>query len=193
LSAPYRRAEITDADALAVLVNYAGEGMPEYLWTGMAEGEQTAWDVGRQRACREEGGFSYRNAVVRDEGGQAVAVLIGYPLTDVQGPATTDDLPAMFVPLQELENLAAGSWYINVLAVMPRSRGLGYGSDLLTIAGRMAKKAGRVELSIIVSDANSGARRLYERSGFVERARRPMVKDGWTNAGQSWLLLTRRI
>ena len=37
----------------------------------------------------------------------------------------------MFVPLQELENLAPGTWYVNVLAVHPPFRGLGLGTKLL--------------------------------------------------------------
>ena len=36
---------------------------------------------------------------------------------------------AMFVPLQELENLAPGTWYVNVLAVRPEFRGLGLKRD----------------------------------------------------------------
>jgi hypothetical protein len=46
-------------------------------------------------------------------------------------------------------------------------------------------------LSVIVSDANVGARRLYERSGYREIARRPMVKEGWDNAGREWVLLVK--
>ena len=47
-------------------------------------------------------------------------------------------------------------------------------------------------LSIIVSDANSGARRLYERAGYQEIATRPMHKGGWENDGENWVLLIKR-
>ena len=40
----------------------------------------------------------------------------------------------MFVPLQELENLAPGTWYVNVLAAYPEHRGQGYGTALLAVA-----------------------------------------------------------
>jgi hypothetical protein len=46
-------------------------------------------------------------------------------------------------------------------------------------------------MSVIVSDANLGAHRLYERLGYNERARRLMVKDNWQNEGRSWVLLTK--
>jgi hypothetical protein len=53
-----RQATPDDADALAQLINFAGEGMPVYLWERMAEEGETAWDVGRRLALRGEGGFS---------------------------------------------------------------------------------------------------------------------------------------
>ncbi|HZA65932.1 MAG TPA: GNAT family N-acetyltransferase [Geminicoccaceae bacterium] len=90
------------------------------------------------------------------------------------------------------ENLAPGTWYVNVLATFVEYRGRGYGSRLLGIAERLAAAAGRFGLSIIVSDANAGARRLYERCGCVEVAMRPMVKEGWENPGENWVLLVKR-
>lgn len=99
----------------------------------------------------------------------------------------------MFVPLQELENLAPRIWYVNVLAAYPEYRGHGYGSALLQIADRLAEGSGCEGLSIIVSDANTGARRLYERRGYEERATRRMVKEFWDNPGKNWVLLTKAI
>jgi hypothetical protein len=45
-------------------------------------------------------------------------------------------------------------------------------------------------MSVIVSDANTGARRLYEGFGYREFARRTMIKEDWVNEGQEWVLLT---
>ena len=81
---------------------------------------------------------------------------------------------------------------MNVLATFPEYRNRGYGTRLLGIAERLAAAAGRPGLSIIVSDANAGARRLYERCGCSEVALRPMVKEGWENPGENWVLLVKR-
>src|SRR5437899_2859846 len=116
-----RPATVDDAMVLAELINYAGEGMPLYLWGKMAQPGEAAWDVGRRRAAREEGSFSYRNATVIEHNGQCAGCLIGYEIPEGPEPIP-DDMPAMFVPLQELENLAPGTWYINVLAVRPQVR-----------------------------------------------------------------------
>jgi ribosomal protein S18 acetylase RimI-like enzyme len=191
LEPPFRPATQGDAPALTELVNFAGEGLPLYLWTRMAEAGESAWDVGRRRAMRETGSFSYRNATVAETGGRVIAGLIGYPLPD-RPEAIDDQMPPMFVPLQELENLAPGTWYVNVLATSPEYRNRGYGTRLLGIAERLAAAAGRPGLSIIVSDANAGARRLYERCGCSEVAQRPMVKEGWENPGENWVLLVKR-
>ena len=195
LDPPFYPATPDDADALAQLVNMAGEGLPLYLWERMAEPGETAWDVGRSRARRDRGAFSYRNAITLrahdDPGEPVVACLIGYDVPDKLEPIGAD-MPPMFVPLQELENLAPGSWYVNVLATMPEHRGKGLGGRLLAFAEKQARERGRRGLSIIVEDANTGARRLYERYGFRETARRPMVKEGWSSAGSKWVLLMKK-
>lgn len=179
-----------DAAALAELVNHAGEGLPLYQWSKLADPGESAWDVGRRRAQRDEGSFSYRNATVIEDGGRAAACLIGYEIPD-DPPPLPPDLPAMFVPLQELENLAPSTWYVNVLAVLPEHRNKGYGTRLLALAEETARKLGKRGMSVIVSDANTGARRLYERCGYVEKARREIVRNGWENDGRNWVLLTK--
>jgi hypothetical protein len=126
LAPPLRAATPADAPALAELINFAGEGLPLFLWGRMAEPGETAWDVGRRRARRDEGGFSWRNATVAEpEGGAVAACLIGYPLPEAPEPIDPARTPPMSVPLEELERLAPGTWYVNVLAAYPRWRGRG--------------------------------------------------------------------
>lgn len=189
----YRPATPEDAPAMTQLANFAGEGMPLYVWTQLAGAGGSPWETGRERAIREEGAFSYRNTVVREESGTVVAALIGYALPDEPEPANYDEMPAMFVPLQQLEDLVPGTWYINVLAAHAEHRGKGYGSGLLAEAERLAAREGCHGLSLIVSDANDGARRLYTRHGYRELATRPMVKEDWKNAGENWILLCKEL
>jgi ribosomal protein S18 acetylase RimI-like enzyme len=192
LKPPFRHAIIDDARVLAELVNYAGEGLPHYLWGTLAESGEDAWDVGRRRAARDDGSFSYRNAAIIERDEHCAGCLIGYEISDDPEPIA-DDMPAMFVPLQELENLVPGTWYVNVLAVRPQFRGHGLGTQLLDLADKTAQSLGKRGLSVIVSDANTGARRLYERCGYSQSATRPMVKEGWKNDGTLWVLLTKSL
>ena len=186
-----RAATPDDAPALAELIDLAGEGLPLHLWAGMAEPGETAWGVGRRRARRDIGGFSWRNTTVAEEDGAVVACLIGYPLPETPDPLDLAGTPPMFVPLEELERLAPATWYINVLATYPQFRGQGLGTMLIGHAAGLAAAAGCRGTSIIVADTNEGARRLYERTGHVERARRAAVKEDWDGAVQEWVLLVR--
>ncbi|MEQ8355409.1 MAG: GNAT family N-acetyltransferase [Kiloniellaceae bacterium] len=191
LIAETRAATPEDAAALAELIDLAGEGLPLYLWERMAEPGETAWDVGRRRARRESGAFSYRNAVVAERHGQTAGCLVTYGIGSERQVIDPHDTPAMFVPLLELENLALASWYVNVLAVYPSFRSQGVGTQLLKVASDQARAHGSLGESIIVSDANSGAYRLYERCGFRRKAERAMVKEGWKNPGRNWVLLVK--
>ncbi len=187
---PFRPAARTDAPLLAELVNYAGEGLPLYLWEQMKENGETAWQVGHKRAAREDGSFSYRNAVVIEHQGRAAGCLIGYEIPDKPEPVDAD-MPEVFKPLQELENRAASTWYVNVLAVVPEYRNLGLGAQLLGFANEKGRKLGTRGMSMIVSDDNSGARRLYERVGYRVHSSLPIVKNGWHHDGSNWILLTK--
>ena len=68
----FRPAVKADASALAVLVDIAGEGLPAHLWNTLRAPGQSILEVGRERAAREAGGFSYRNAVVAEVDGRIV-------------------------------------------------------------------------------------------------------------------------
>ena len=180
-----------DAMSLAELINIAGEGLPVYLWQKMAEPGESVWDVGCRRALREEGGFSYLNAVCTVSGKTIAASMIGYPLAKVPEPIEPEETPDMFVPLLELENSAPDTWYVNVLATYPAYRNQGLGTELLNYAQQQAKDTQKRGLSLIVADANQSARRLYQSFGFSEVASKPMVKENWSNDSENWILMVK--
>ena len=173
------------------LVNMAGEGLPFYLWQKMARPGESPWDVGRARARRDEGAFSWRNTHVIENEGQAVAALVGYPLVKDPEPTDYDAMPPIFVPMQQLEDQVPGTWYVNVLATLSEYRGLGLGGRLLALAEKLASREGADGLSIIVSNGNPGAARLYQRHGYLERDRRAICHEDWYNPGTEWILLTK--
>ena len=187
-----REAGKRDCAELAQLINFAGEGLPLYLWEQTAAPGEDPWQVGRERAARETGSFSYRNAVIAEVDGKIAGALIGYPASAEAEAIDTANTPPMFVPLLELENLAAGTWYVNAVATFPETRGLGAGSKLMQWAERRASELELRGISLIVSDANRGARKLYERLGYDEVARRPMVRERWQTDGRDWVLMIKK-
>lgn len=190
LQPPFRRGRPADAAILAELVNYAGEGLPLHLWSGMAGPGESAWDVGVARAGRETGGFSYRNAIMIEANGAAAGCLIGYAVPEAVEPIPPD-IPPVVRPLLELENLAPGTWYVNALAVRPEARGHGLGAQLLGFAEEIGRAAAARGMSVIVADKNIRAFRLYERFGYRKVGERAMVKNGWPVESNNWLLMTK--
>ena len=187
---PFRRATLADAAELAELVEFASEGLALCLWTQLAGCGGDPWQVGRSRVSAEARGISYRNALIAELSGKTVGALIGYPLGD-KAESIEPALPALLVPLHELMNMAPDTWYVHALAAYPEHRGGGLGTELLAHAGKLAADAAKPALSLIVSDTNAGARRLYERNGFRETARRRMVKQEWRHPGSEWVLMTK--
>ncbi len=166
-------ASIDDAEALAKLIDTAGEGIPSWLWSQSATANQSPLEVGMERARREAGGFSYRHAVVSRIGTDVAGMLLGYPIEQ----APDDDpaeLPAPIAPFVALERHSVGTWYINALAVFPEYRGHGIGTRLMGQAKLRAQQAGLRRLSIQVYAQNHGAVRLYERLGYGVIAKEPV-------------------
>jgi len=186
----FRPATPEDADILVDLVLMAGEGLAVMAWTRLAGPGKTVRDIGRQRALREQGGFTYRNATLAIRHGEVIGGMIGYPLPDQPVPIGPQ-VPAEFVPLQELENRVPGTWYLNVLGLYPPFRNLGFGARMLDHAQATARALGRDGVSVIVFVANPGAERLYRRSGFVEVARKKVEVPGWRHSGTEAILLLR--
>lgn len=187
-----RNARPDDAPALARLIDIAGEGLPSWLWSRSAEPGQTAEQVGCERAAREEGGFSYRNArICVDTSGHIIGMLLSYRQPDPYELPDLAELPAVVRPLVELEAAAPGTWYVNALATFPESRGLGAGTRLMGLAESMAHEAGVAGLSLIVAEENAGAKRLYQRLGYRVEARAPIVPWPGAAHGGDWLLMVR--
>ncbi len=189
LAPPLRRATPEDAAELADLVNFAGEGLPLYLWQGMAKPGEDPWQIGRARQAKKA---AEGQIYVIDRGGRAIAGLTGYAIGPDPEPITAE-MPALLKSLQELENLAPSSWYVNVLAAYPEYRGQGLGTRLLSLAEDLATEAGLSRISMIVADANAGARRLYERTGYRETTRRPIVKSAFQIDSTEWVLLLKEL
>lgn len=187
-----RDAQASDAAHLVRFINMAADDLPLHFWrksVGPA-GDPVAY--GLERAARETGSFSYRNAWLAEVEGEVAACLLGYPAEDSPGPIAPDT-PPIFVPLLELEALAPGSWYLNVLATYPQFRGQGIGRALLAHAEEVARRGGHRAISLIAADSHRDALRLYAAAGFREVARRAVVKGDWAVDAGEWILFLREI
>lgn len=189
LAVPLRPFRPSDAAFVAKFNDSASNGIALRVWQDRAGPDGDAWEIGRLRQIeRMEAG---QVMVVVDPGNGPEAVMIGNPIG--QEPGSTDVVADVFHPLVDLENCALGSWYLNVLGTAPARRRQGHAQRLMAVAEAIARAGGHVEITIIVADSNAPARALYAATGYVERARRPMVKDGHGAGipGENWLLLAK--
>lgn len=184
-----RDATPRDAATLAEIVNIAAEGLSLAMWTEMAGPGGDPWEVGRSRARRDTGGFSWTNARICERHGENAGALVGYRIGAPSDPDAVDVTPAVFRPLIHLEGLVAGTFYINVLATFPAHRRAGIARALIEDA---AARADGADLSLIVASGNARARAVYDTLGFSEIASAPASAGfGWTPQFTDWILLRR--
>jgi ribosomal protein S18 acetylase RimI-like enzyme len=186
-----RSATLGDATDLAAFVDMASEGIASHFWSEMAEAGQSPFQIGRTRAMREEGAFSYRNAHIAEIGGAIAGALVGYPIADPVDLSGINDMGQFARDLTLLEAEAPGHWYVNVLATYPEYRGEGIGKALLDHADMLGRAAAAKGMAIIVASENEGAWRLYEKAGYRKKASRPLVAFPGFKRGGEWVLLTK--
>lgn len=158
---------LAEGEDLAKLIDIAGEGIPAWLWSRSASNDKSVLGVGIERARRESGGFSYRNARIACATEATRGMVLSYPI-DTAPEDNPDDLPAAIAPFVTLEQLSVGTWYISALTVFPRYGSNGIGTTWLRAAEKQAQAAGYAQMSIQVYAQNSGAARLTPDLGALK-------------------------
>lgn len=162
-----------DCRAIAELFLIASDGLAHYIWGRANPTGLPPLEVGAQRYAREGVAFSYQNCAVAEVDGAVAGLLHSFPM---RSPVAEDDdaePDPVLQPYSELED--HGSLYISAVAVFAQYRGLGIGSRLLATAERRAQRLSQPRLSLICFEGNHGAMRLYQRLGYQEADRRPIV------------------
>jgi len=165
-----RPARKSDCRRIAELYRISSDGVADYIWTKLAQPGGDILDVGRRRYEREGTPFSYENCKMVELQGAVVGMLVAFPMNVDRDYQEADPVLVPYSLLEEDE-----SYYICGMAVDEGQRGKGIGTALLDEAERSGRKMGFKKLSLVVFEQNVGARRLYERAGYVERQRHPVV------------------
>ena len=160
-----------DSRDIARLFRISSEGVADYIWSKLAQQSQSLIDVGCARYAREDVDFSYRNCIVAEQAGRVIGMLHGFEMK--QDADAKEETDPVLRPYSELE--IPGTLYVSGVAMLPRHRGRGIGSELMKAAEGRAREMGLGGLSLIMFEENERARRLYERIGYVAIDRRPVV------------------
>lgn len=191
LKSKFRPATLSDANSFAVLIDIAGNGLPNKTWFDHVDPRHSALEEGRQVVRRNEGEDYYRNTTVALIGTEIAACLIGGLPENLYDLSRIDKKPALFRPVARLAAQAVGTWYVDVMASFSEFLGQGLGTKLLELAASKAEEIGAPATSIVVGSWNDGAARLYGRSGYRPAGRaRASLPTGFPQA-VDWVLMTR--
>lgn len=176
----FRPATAEDSRKIAELFSISSDGVVNYVWMTLASeypGMEPV-EIGAIRYASEEGNFSFTNCVLAEREGTVIGQLCTYP---VEASAEDPDEPVdpVLEPYGRLE--IPGTLYISSLALFEEYRGMGLGTRMLSIARDRARERNLDALSLLVFEQNTGAVKLYEREGFREVDRAPVVPHSLIN------------
>jgi ribosomal protein S18 acetylase RimI-like enzyme len=179
-----------DSATIAQLFLISSDGLAEYIWSKIAEPDETALEAGARRYAREGVAFSYQNCLLAEAGGTVVGMAHSFPMD--ADPAAEPQTDPVLRPYAELEDY--GSLYLSGIALFTEHRRRGVGTKLMASVDDQARALDRPRVSLICFERNEGAMRLYRRLGFEELARRPVVPHSLLHhAGGDAVLLARAV
>jgi len=162
----FRPARKKDCATIAALFRIASGGCADYIWTKLADPDEDILIVGQRVLERED---FYRNCTVVEDEGKIVGMLAAFPM---QADPSEEESDPVLAPYSKL--VEDNSYYICGMALFPEHRGRHIGTRLLALAEEHAQDKGLRKVSLIVFGQNTGARRLYDRTGYHEVRREPI-------------------
>ena len=117
-------------------------------------------------------------------------MLVTFPMVVDNGVDHLEEDPVL-VPYSKLEE--DNSFYVCGVALLPEYRGSGIGSKVMAIADEQAKEKSLSKLNLVVFEQNKGARSLYERLGYKEVAREPVVPHKLIHCDGDVILMVKLI
>jgi ribosomal protein S18 acetylase RimI-like enzyme len=161
---------------IAELFEISSDGVANYIWSRLQADYPGVplLEIGRRRYEREGPAFSYQNCLLAEDQGEVLGMMHAYAVEAASAPSPNPQpVDPVLKPYSELE--APGTLYIAGIAVWPAFRSQGVGARFLEAARGRAQSLGRRELSLLCFAGNTGARRFYDRAGFVVVDWRPVV------------------
>jgi len=185
----FRAATAEDARRIAELFSVSSDGVVNYVWMTLASeypGLEPI-EIGAVRYAGEEGNFSYTNCVVAEREGTVIGQLCTYPVEETAEDPGDQPADPILEPYTRLE--IPGTLYISSLALFEGFRGMGLGTEMISIARDQARERGFGALSLLVFEQNTGAVKLYKREGFREVDRAAVVPHPLINHTGDVLLM----
>ncbi len=187
-----RPAQVSDIPHLAYAFLEASGGLGEAVYGGVIPGRTTNLIV-EHLFSRPGAPTAFSNGFVAENESKVLGSIHAFPMDAMGGgpadPLVPDDRKYLFSPFEHMH--AEGSYFIVAVAVYAEFRSSGIGSRLIAEAEAAAKAKGFTEACLNVFSENTGAVKLYEKLGYEESARQPVVGHEKIRYGGDYLLMTR--
>lgn len=149
-----RRATAYDALALAELIDLSNAGA-----------DRADFDRAVANVLAPGSDLGFKNAVILEAGGTAVAAMVVNPLQ--AEPVILDAVEPLHKPFEELKAKASGQLYLRNIAVLPKHQGKGFASALAGLALDMARHGEMPGLCAVVHRRNNPMRALMAAKGLA--------------------------
>ena len=164
----YRTGKLEDCFKIAEGIDLASGGIMDFLFDGLLE-NYTVADV-MANILRDETGYdSYKNAIVAEYQKKIIGIVYSYP---AKFHGITEETRNFF-PSDRLTLLAEffnsrveDSLFLDSIYVDEKYRGQGIGNRLIALTKQKAVQNGYKQLSLMVMNDNTTARRAYDRNNF---------------------------
>ena len=175
-SVKFRDGLESDATSLALLLDAAGRRIPAYFWSLYAAEGQSFFEFGRENIrTNVEGKSYYKNWQIAKLDNELLGAFFGFQVPDPYPEINYDEEPKWWIPFLELEKLAAGSWLLQAISILPEYRGQGHANTHLAKAEEVAKDNGANKITLQVEEVNKIALKTYTTNGYKELARRELI------------------
>lgn len=168
-----RLAQRQDCADIAKLFLISSDGLAEYIWGQMNMPGLTLQEIGERRYAREGVAFSYENCLTAERNGAMIGMLHSFPMVRDETCTDKEEQDPVLKPYSGLADY--DSLYISSVAVYPEYRGQGMGTRLLDAARERCRALGLSRVSLICFEPNAKAMQLYQRLGYKEQGRHPIV------------------
>ena len=171
-----RQAVPSDAPLIAELIMTAlGQDLCLFL-QGPDHTREQLHQLFTLMSCRDDTQYSYRNALLAEQGGQVAGLALSY-----DGSLLPELRPVFIQAMREhfgrelelVDETQAGELYLDSFAVREPFRKQGIGSALLRATLRKTRLLHLPELGLLVDIDNIRAQRVYAAAGFKQRDSRP--------------------
>ena len=172
----FRSGTADDATTLALLFDAAGRRIVSYFWSLYAAEGQSFFEFGRENIrTNDEGKSFHKNWKIAELDNKLLGAFFGFRVANPYPEINYDEEPEWWIPFLELEEIAAGSWLLQAISILPEYRGQGHAHALLARAEEEAKASGAKIITLQVEEINQIALKTYTSNGYEELARRELI------------------